>query len=107
MIVDEGTTKLSRTSAAFALAAAITIAFNTALACAKDAYSPLKDFMASLSGQDWTTQGVADMLLFIGLGLVFLKTGLTQTLNSNRVISLLVGTVIVASVGLFAWYAFH
>ncbi len=45
MISEAGTPKLGRTSAAFALAAAITIAFNTLLACVKDAYTPLKHLM--------------------------------------------------------------
>lgn len=99
--------KVDRLSTAFGLAAAITIIFNTLLACTKDAYSPLRDFMTSLGNQDWTTQGVADVILFVGLGLIFLNTGLAQTLSSNRVISLLVGSVVVAGVGLFAWYALH
>jgi hypothetical protein len=107
MIVDACTPKLGRTSAAFALAAAIAIVFNTVLACSKDAYSPLKDFMASLSDHDWTTQGLADVMLFVGLGLIFLKTGVAERLNPNRLISLLLGAVIAAGLGLFSWYALH
>jgi hypothetical protein len=107
MIGDAGTPKLGRTSAAFLLAAAITIVFSTVLACAKDAYSPLKTFMTSLSDNDWTTQGVADVMLFVGLGLIFLKTSVAERLNPNRAISLLVGVVVAAGVGLFAWYALH
>ena len=68
MIVEAGTPKLGRTSAAFALSAAITIVFNTALACLKDAYTPLKNVMTSASHQDWTTQGVADVSALRGLG---------------------------------------
>jgi hypothetical protein len=107
MTMDADAAKMSPVSVAFALAAAITVIFNTILACAKDAYGPLKTFMASLSDQDWTTQGLADVILFVGLGLIILKTGAAQTLNSNRVISLLVGSVVIAGVGLFTWYALH
>lgn len=107
MIVDAGTPKLGRTSSAFVLAAAIAIVFNTVLACAKDAYRPLKDFMTSLGENDWTTQGVADVMLFVGLGLIFLKTSLAQRLNPNRVLSFLVGAAVAAGAGLFVWYALH
>ena len=40
--------KLTPYSSGFVLAAAITVLFNTALACAKDSYAPLKTFMKSL-----------------------------------------------------------
>jgi hypothetical protein len=107
MIVEAGTPKLGRTSAAFALSAAITIVFNTALACLKDAYTPLKNVMSFASHQDWTTQGVADVVLFVVLGLIFLRTSLAEKLNPNRAISLLVGATVLAGAGLFAWYALH
>ncbi|HVB56577.1 MAG TPA: hypothetical protein VNE63_09125 [Candidatus Acidoferrales bacterium] len=61
--MDAETPNLDRASAAFALSAAITVLFNTAIACAKGAYSPLKNFMASLSVSDWTTQGTADVIV--------------------------------------------
>jgi uncharacterized membrane protein SirB2 len=107
MIVEAGTPKLGRTSSAFALAAAITIAFNTLLACVKDAYTPLKHLMTSVSHSDWTTQGVADVVLFVILGLIFLRTRLAEKLNPHRLTSLLVGTAMLAGAGLFAWYVLH
>jgi len=98
---------LGRPRTAFALSAATTILFNTAVACAKDASHPLKLFMASLSNSDWMTQGAADVILFVGLGLILLKTDLAERTNPARVISLLVGAVIVGGVGLFSWYALY
>lgn len=97
--------KLSRASASFALAAAISIVANTVLACAKDACQPLKARMASLTGQDWTTQGLAIVCLFVVLGLVIQKTNFTAAIAANRITSLLVGAAIAAGIGLFAWYA--
>ena len=105
--MDVDTPRLGRARSAFALSAAITVLFNTVVACAKDAYNPLKLFMASLSDHDWTTQGVADVILFVGLGFIFLKMSLPEKVNPARVISLLVGAVIVAGVGLFAWYVLY
>jgi hypothetical protein len=96
-----------RARTAFALSAVIAIVLNTALACAKDAYNPLKMFMASLSDSDWTTQGLADVILFVCLGLILLKTGWPGRMHAPRVISLLVGAVIVAGGGLFAWYLLY
>ena len=69
------TFRLRRATAGFALAAAIAVLFNTALACAKDAYQSLNLFMGSVAGHNWTTEGLADLILFFGLGLVFTKAG--------------------------------
>lgn len=98
---------LGRANAAFALSAGITILFNTVVACAKDAYSPLKAFMASLSDHDWTTQGLADVILFILLGLILLNTHLPEKIKPKRLISFLVLAVVISGVGLFAWYALY
>jgi hypothetical protein len=98
--------KLSVTTSGFVLAAAITVLVSTALACAKDAYDPLKTFMKSIAGHDWTTQGLFDLALFIALGLIFAKTGVAERMNSTRLIAGLIGAVLIAGVGLALWYAF-
>ncbi|MGH9689786.1 MAG: hypothetical protein ACRD4C_01550 [Candidatus Acidiferrales bacterium] len=105
--MDAEAPKLDRASAAFALSASITILFNTAIACAKDAYSPLKSFMASLSISDWMTQGLADVILFVLLGLILLNTGLPETISPKHLIAFLFVAVVIAGVGLFAWYALY
>jgi hypothetical protein len=98
-------TPLGRSSAAFAMAAAVTALFNTGLSWAKDAYSPLLTFMNGVAGHNWTTQGLADVILFAGLGLIFWRTGWADKMAPNRLIAFLVAAVAVAGVGLFAWYA--
>jgi hypothetical protein len=100
----ENTSSLGRASASFALAAAITVLFNTALAWAKDAYSPLNKFMASLTGHHWITHAVADLLVFFLLGLIFCKTGAAEKMNPDRLINLLIGAVVIAALGLVGWY---
>lgn len=97
--------KLGHSSAGFAMAAAITILFSTVLACVKDAYKPLNSFMNSVAWHNWITHGIADVILFVALGLIFSKSGWTQRIASGRLISFLVGATIVAGVGLFVWYA--
>ncbi len=99
------TQRLGRATAAFALAAIITVLFNTALAWAKDAYQPLSRFMNSIAGHNWTTQGLADFILFFGSGLIFRKTGWADRIDPQRLITLLAAAVVVAGVGLAAWYA--
>ncbi|MFZ0211725.1 MAG: hypothetical protein WAL55_03375 [Candidatus Acidiferrales bacterium] len=63
--------------------------------------------MASLSDHDWTTQGLADVILFILLGLILLNTHLPEKIKPKRLISFLVLAVVISGVGLFAWYALY
>jgi hypothetical protein len=98
--------RLGSASAAFALAAAVACVFNTALAWAKDAYAPLNSFMASLTGHHWITHGLADCIMFAGLGVVFMKTSTANKIRPARLVSVVVWAVVAASVGLFAWYLF-
>ncbi len=97
---------LSPVTSGFVLSAAITVLFNTGLAWAKDAYPPLNSLMKSLSGHHWTTHGVVDLGLFVGLGLVFTKIRITEKMDPNRLIGILVGAVVIATLGLIVWYGF-
>jgi hypothetical protein len=97
--------KLGRTSAGFGMAAAITALFNTVLACAKDAYHPLTNFMNAVAGHNWTTQGLADVILFAGLGLIFSRTHAAEEMPPNRLMPFLAAAVVISGVGLFVWYA--
>ena len=98
------TARLGRTSAAFGMAATITALFNTALACVKDAYRPLQNLMDTVAGSNWTTQGLADVILFAGLGLILSNTRMVETAKPDRLISFLIAAVAVAGLALFAWY---
>ena len=68
-------TQLSVAATAFGLSAAVSILFNTALACVKDAYPPVFRFMAALTGHHWITQGLADLILFLVLGFALMLAG--------------------------------
>ena len=98
--------KLSATASGFALAAGITALLNTALSCAKDAYAPFKDFLKSLTDHDWTTQGLIDLALFVGLGIIFTTTRVGERIDPSRLIAGLVGAVVIAGLGLVLWFAF-
>lgn len=105
--IDSESPKLTAATSGFVLAAAITVLLNTALACAKDAYTPLKIFMKSLSGHDWTTHGLVDLLLFVALGVIFMQTKVAEKIDPNRLIGVLVGAVAIAALGLALWYAIY
>jgi hypothetical protein len=98
--------KLTAATSGFVLAAAITVLLNTVLSCVKDVNAPLKAAMKSLSGHDWTTQGLIDLVLFVGLGLIFTNTRVAEGINSSRLIASLIGAVVIAGLGLFTWFAF-
>jgi hypothetical protein len=98
--------KLTAATSGFVLAAAITVVFSTALACAKDAYAPLKAVMKSLAGHDWTTQGLIDLALFVGLGLIFMRARVAERIDPSRLIAVLIGAVVMAGLGLALWFAF-
>jgi hypothetical protein len=100
-------TRLGRASAGFAVAAAITILFSTALAWTKDAYKPLNSLMNSIAWHNWITHGLIDVILFFVLGLVFSKTKWVERIAPSRLITFLVAAVVLAGAGLFVWYAVY
>ena len=95
---------MNKTNTAFALAAALACLFNTALAWTKDAYAPLNKFMASLTGHHWITHGLADVIVFIGFGLLFMNTSIAGKMNPDRTVSILIWSVVASSLGLFLWF---
>jgi predicted tellurium resistance membrane protein TerC len=97
--------KLGRANAGFAMATGITVVFSTALAWAKDAYKPLNNLMNDVAWHNWITHCLADLILFVGLGLIFSNANSVERIAPNRLISFLVAAVVVAGAGLFVWYA--
>lgn len=97
--------KLRAETSGFVLAAALTVVFNTALACAKDTFAPLKNFMKSLANHDWTTHGLVDLFVFVGLGFFFLKSGMMEQMNPSRLTGALFVAVASAVLGFALWYA--
>ena len=92
-------------SAPFAVAAAVTILFSAALACVKDAYPPLLGVMNAVAIHNWITHGLADVVVFFGVGLLVSRGGWARRAAPHRVIAFLVAAAAISTVGLFAWYA--
>lgn len=93
---------LDTVATAFGISAAVTILFNTVLAWVKDAYDPLNTFMAHIGGHHWTTHGLADVILFLGLGVVLMQRRITM--DGTRLAMLLVGAVVLGGGGLGLWF---
>ena len=93
---------LDGAAAAFGLSAAIAIVFNTVLAWIKDAYDPLNTFMASLTGHHWITHGLADIAVFVVLGLVFTKRGVSM--DGTKLAAIVAGAAIIGGGGLALWF---
>lgn len=98
--------KLSATTAGYTMAAAVAVLFNTALAWVKDSSPALNNFMKSLTGHHWTTHGLADLILFVVLGMIFSRSGMAEKMDAGRLITTLIVAVAVAALGLGLWFAF-
>jgi len=104
--VNAASSALGPATSGFVLSAAVTVLFNTALAWAKDAYPQLNNFMKSVGGHHWTTHGVFDLALFVGLGFIFTKTRVGEKIAPDQLNRGFVGAVTIAALGLFLWYEF-
>lgn len=93
---------LDGAAAAFGMSAIVVIVFNTLLAWIKDAYEPLNTFMASLTGHHWRTHGIADVILFVALGYLFMLRGFRM--SGMKLAVLLAGAVIIGGGGLALWF---
>jgi hypothetical protein len=97
---DDGT--LDSTATAFGISAAAAIVFNTLLAWVKDAYEPLNTLMAHVGGHHWTTHGLADVIVFFGLGAFLMRRRITM--DGNRIAGLLAAAVVLSGAGLGLWF---
>jgi hypothetical protein len=102
----ESSPRLSAATSGFVLAAAATVVFNTALAWVKDGYKPVNDLLTTVSGHHWTTHGLADVVVFAVLGLIFTSTGAGEKIAANRLINILIASVGFSGLGLALWYVF-
>src|SRR6185312_1676312 len=89
---------LDGAAAAFGMSAIIAVLFNTLLAWVKDAYDPLNSFMASLTGHHWRTHGLADVIVFVALGYLFMHRDFHM--GGTKLAKLLAAAVILGGGGL-------
>jgi hypothetical protein len=94
---------LSHTASAYAAGAAVAVLFNTLLAWVKDSSDALNTAMAHTLGHHWTTHGVAVVLVFLLVGFL-LSRRQGDLLTGYSAIYALVGSVVVAGLGLLGWF---
>lgn|SRR5262245_29847510 len=99
-------TALSRTSAGFSAAAAITLLFNAVLTIVKDASAPLHDFMQKLMGHHWTTHGVVILLVFFVLGWILSKNDAVGRLSDTSLIGSVVAGALINGAAIALWFMF-
>ena len=92
-------------AAAFGLSAAITVVFNVVLAFVKDSWPALNRFMASLTGHHWRTHGLADVVLFLLLGWLFMRNNPARKLTTGSAVTVGAASV-VAGAALGLWFLF-
>jgi len=93
---------LDGAAGAFGMSAAIAIVFNTLLAWVKDAYDPLNSFMAALTGHHWRTHGIVDVIVFVGLGLLFMQRHFQA--DGMKLAKLMTAAVVAGGGGLALWF---
>lgn len=91
-------------AAAFGLSAAITVVFNVVLAFVKDSTPALNEFMKMLTGHHWRTHGLADLLVFVVLGWVFLRSGIPARGLSNSLVVAVAAASVAAGAALGLWF---
>ena len=94
--------ELDGAAAAFGAAAAGVIVFNTALAWIKDAYAPLNDVMASMTGNHWITHGLIDLVLFLVAGGVLMRLG--AKFNGQGLMIAVIVASLIGGGGLTLWF---
>ena len=94
--------RLDGAAGAFGAAAAVVIVFNTALAWIKDAWAPLNDAMAALTGHHWITHGLLDMAVFGLVGLLVWRAG--ASFNGQRLLLAVVAAALCGGGGLSLWF---
>jgi len=88
--------------AAFGVAAAIVLLFNTALAWIKDAYDPLNNAMAALTGHHWITHGLTDLVVFLAVGGMLLWRGVQ--IDGTRLVVAVASAALIGGGGLALWF---
>ena len=94
----------TRLAAALGWAAAVAIVFNTVLAFVKDAYDPLNNLMKAMTGHHWITHGLADVIVFVGVGWLLMARGATAPALSKGTVIAVAVAAIAAGAGLAGWF---
>ena len=94
--------RLDGAAGAFGAAAAVVLVFNTALAWLKDAWAPLNDGMAALTGHHWITHGLVDLAVFVLCGVLLWRR--SASFNGQYLLIAVVAAALLGGGGLSLWF---
>jgi hypothetical protein len=104
---ETGAEHLSHTAIAYGIGASVAVLFNTLLAWVKDSFEPLNTAMAKLTGHHWTTHGLAVVLVFLLVGFALSRKDGDALKGAYAPVVVLCGSVVLAGLGLVAWFVFN
>lgn len=104
---EAGAEHLSHTAIAYGVGASAAVLFNTVLAWVKDSFEPVNTAMAKLTGHHWTTHGLAVVLVFLLVGFALSRKDGDALKGAYAPVVLLCSSVVLAGLGLVAWFVFN
>ncbi len=95
-------THLSKYTVSFGLALAITSLVNAVIVIAKESSQAVMAGMQKVTGHHWTTHSAVVLLVFVGLGWLFARTGIRMSIG--KLITTLVGGVVLSGLLIAGFY---
>lgn len=91
---DNAADSAGTTATAFGISYAITSILSALLVVWKETSETVYDVLASITGHHWVSQGVLDVIVFVGLGVLLSRTSMQMTARS--LIATVVGATLVS-----------
>jgi proline racemase len=95
--------KLDRAAAGFGVAAGLAIIFNSLLVAATDTWPTIDAYPAQWTGHVWNSHGIADVLVFLIIGVFLTKRRFT--IGGHTLALFLLLSVAIATGGFVWWVA--
>jgi hypothetical protein len=99
--VAHATTKIDGAAAGFGVAAGLAIVFNSVLVALTDTWPTVDPYVANWTGHAWRTHGIADVLVFLILGVALTRR---RTTIGGYSLALYLVLCIVVAIGGFGWW---
>ena len=93
--------KLDRAAAGFGVAAGLAILFNSLLVAATDTWPTIDAYPAQWTGHVWNTHGIADVLVFLIIGVLLTRRRFTI---GGHALALFLLLCVALATGGFVWW---
>jgi len=95
---------MDRWTSAFGISFAITAILSAVLVVVKETSRGTFDLLASMTGHHWVTHGVLQLIVFVLLGFVFLRT---QPASGSRLVLYVAGSLVLGSIIISGFFLLH